>query len=107
MLASFTNKVPFLLEREIGAGRVLFVTSGVYRDWNTLTATHAVVLFDRIFRHAIEETLPQRNIASTGRLVLPVPPAERPVSLHAHPARRQDLAVGGRRSHRVPLRPSH
>ena len=40
----------------------------MFRDWNTLTATNAVLIFDRIFRQALEETLPKRNITSTEQI---------------------------------------
>lgn len=53
---------------------MLFVSTGVYRDWNTLTATNAVLVFDRIFRDLVQRSLPQRNLTSTGQLVLPVAP---------------------------------
>jgi len=73
VLGSFTNQVPFLVERNIGRGRVLFVSTGVFRQWNTLTSVNTVVLFDRIFRDLLERTLPKRNLASTERVVVPVP----------------------------------
>jgi hypothetical protein len=53
---------------------VLFISSGVYRDWNTLTATNAVLIFDRVFRSLLERTLPKRNLTSTERIVVPIPP---------------------------------
>src|SRR5262249_39845488 len=37
MLASFSNGTPFLVERRIGQGRVLFISSGVHSSWNNLT----------------------------------------------------------------------
>jgi hypothetical protein len=72
VLGSFTNQVPFLIERDIGLGRVLFVATGVFREWNTLTSTDAIVIFDRILRDLLERTLPRRNLASTGQMVFPV-----------------------------------
>ena len=70
---TFTNQVPFLVERDVGRGRVLFVSSGVFRQWNTLTSTNAVLIFDRIFRDLLERTLPKRNLTTTERLAVPVP----------------------------------
>src|SRR6266511_5480692 len=55
VLASLSNGVPFLVERRMARGRVLFVSSGLHSPWNTLTRTNAVLLFDRIFRAALEE----------------------------------------------------
>ena len=76
VLARFTNKLPYLIERDIGNGQVLLVTSGVYRDWNTLTATNTVVIFDRILHDMLHRTLPKRNLSTTEPLVVPVPAGE-------------------------------
>ena len=76
-LARYTSGVPFLIERSIGRGRVLFVSSGVFREWNNMTAEYPVVVFDRIFRRALHGTLPVRNLSTTERLVLPVEAAQR------------------------------
>ncbi len=73
VLGALTNGVPLLIERDVGLGQVLFVSSGVFRDWNTLTSTNAVLIFDRIFRDMLRRTLPRRNISSSEQLVLPVP----------------------------------
>jgi len=62
---------PFLIERRIGAGRILFLTSGLYSSWNTLTSTNAIVVFDRLLRRLIEDTLPEQNF-ETGDVV-PLP----------------------------------
>jgi len=77
VLASFTNRVPLMIRRRIGLGRVLFVSTGVHRSWNTWTTTNAVLVFDRVFRRLLQETLPDRNISSTQRLVVPVAAVER------------------------------
>ncbi len=73
VLGRYTNGLPFLVERRIGRGRVLFFTTGVFREWNTLTATNAALLFDRVFRDLILGTLPLRTIDSHRELVVPVP----------------------------------
>lgn len=72
VLARYTNGLPFLIERRLGRGRVLFVTTGVFRQWNTLTATNAAVLFDRIFRDLLRQTLPERNVDTSRSLVVPL-----------------------------------
>jgi hypothetical protein len=98
----FSNQVPFLVERQVGRGRVLLVSTGVFRHWNTLTSTNAVVLFDRIFRDLLEQTLPKRNVTTTERLVVPVPPEMRDAKLAlVDPAGREtpvavDALVGDR-----------
>lgn len=76
VIARFSNKIPYMIERDLGAGQVLFVSSGVYRDWNTLTVTNAVVVFDRILHDMLDQTLPRRSLSTSQRLVLPVPPEQ-------------------------------
>lgn len=72
VLGRYTNGLPFMIERRLGQGRVLFVTTGVFRQWNTLTATNAAVIFDRILRDMLRQTLPERNTDTTRPLIIPV-----------------------------------
>jgi hypothetical protein len=81
---------------------VLLFTTGVFRDWNTLTSTDAVVIFDRIFRDLLERTLPRRNLASTGQMVFPIPSELRGARFTlADPAGKEEMlsvdALGGDR----------
>jgi len=73
-LARFTNEVgvPYLVERPIGAGKVLFVSSGLQSSWNTLPKTNTMFLFDRILRSMIQTTLPRRNFNAQERITLPL-----------------------------------
>jgi len=72
VLARFAeNGLPFLTERRIGEGRVLFFSSGAYSNWNLLEGSKTILMFDRIFRSLIEETLPRRNFQSGDSIVLP------------------------------------
>jgi hypothetical protein len=77
ILASFSNAAPFLVERKIGRGEVLFVSSGVHSSWNNLTRTNAVVILDRLLRGLLSQTLPRRNCSTQKGLVMPVDPADR------------------------------
>ncbi len=77
-LARYTkDRLPFLIERPLGRGRLLFVSSGVFRDWNNMTAEYAVVVFDRILRGALQRSIARRNISTLDSLVIPLPAAER------------------------------
>ena len=42
VVAAFDNQVPFLVDRGMGRGHVLFMASGLLSDWNTLPKTHAM-----------------------------------------------------------------
>jgi hypothetical protein len=75
------NDIPFLVERSMGDGKVLFVATSIFSrglnsDWNNLTKDIPVLLFDRIVRRPLEETLPPRNFDSGERIVLPVERSE-------------------------------
>ena len=61
----------------MGRGQVVLITTGLSRSWNTLAITDAVLIFDRLLRAMLQETVPSRNVGSEGQLVLPVPAAER------------------------------
>ncbi len=71
------NGHPFLIERRVGAGRVYFLSSGLYSSWNTLTSTNAILMFDRMLRQRLEQSLPRRNF-ETGEIVsLPAQKSDR------------------------------
>ena len=74
VVARFDNpqKSPFLIERQIGRGKVVFAASGISSSWNTLLTTNATVIFDRLLRGMIEQTLPRRNFSPRERLTLPL-----------------------------------
>lgn len=72
VLATYGNGLPFLIERTIGSGRVLLLTTGVSSNWNTLAQTNAILLYDRIFRGLLQNTLPVRNFAVGERITLPI-----------------------------------
>ncbi len=72
VLAAFDNKLPFLVERKIDRGQVMFVSSGLYSPWNTLAKTNAMLMMDRVLRGMLQNTLPPRNLESVTQFVLPV-----------------------------------
>jgi hypothetical protein len=78
-LARFDDAMntPYLVTRRIGRGDILFVSSGLLAEWNTLSTTNAILLFDRILRQMILSTLPRRNFESSERIALPVAASER------------------------------
>lgn len=72
VLARYTlEQRPFLMERRIGAGRSFLLTSGLFSSWNTLTSTNAILLFDRMMRQLLEDTLPRRNYETGDVVTLP------------------------------------
>jgi len=80
--ARYTGGKPYMVERNLGRGRVVFVSSGVYtgRDWsgwNTMSNSSAMLVFDRLLRGMIESTLPPRNVATIDEVQIPIEPALR------------------------------
>ncbi len=71
------DRHPFLVERSIGAGRVYFVSTGLYSSWNTLTSTNAILVFDRMLRQLLQQTLPQRNYETGDVVTLPAQKSDR------------------------------
>jgi hypothetical protein len=77
VLASFANRVPYLVEQRIGRGRVLFVSSGFSPSWSTIGLTNAIIVFDRILRDMLQATFPTRNMTTDQRHVEPLSAAQR------------------------------
>jgi hypothetical protein len=66
------GQTPWVVERNVGAGKVLFWTSGVTSDWNLLRSSPAMYVFHRACHRLLEETLPRRNFATGERIALPL-----------------------------------
>ena len=100
ILARFNDpaETPFLMERQIGRGTVLLVTTGLLSDWNTLPKTNAMLIFDRVLRSMVESTLPPRNFPPQERLTLSLPAAARDATVTLRrpggEGRREALDVG-------------
>lgn len=81
VVARFTNGLPFMVERRIGRGKVLLIASGVFSGgdsaWNTLSLSNVVLVYDRILRGMMQQTLPPRNLSTEQAMLLPVPAAQR------------------------------
>lgn len=77
--ARFTseNGPAYLVERRVGRGNVMFVSSGLFSQWNTLPKTDTFFMYDRILRSMIWSTLPERNYPASDRITLPLPSDDR------------------------------
>jgi Aerotolerance regulator N-terminal/von Willebrand factor type A domain len=73
VLAAFDkDQGPFVVERRVGAGRIVLFTSGVTSDWNLLRGSAAMYVFHRTFCQLMEGTLPTRNYLAGQKVTLPV-----------------------------------
>ena len=73
VLAAFDGeRGPFVVERRVGAGRLVLFTSGVTSDWNLLKGSGAMYFFHRACCQLMEETLPRRNFLAGQKITLPV-----------------------------------
>lgn len=77
VLASFGNRVPYLVERRLQRGRVIFVSSGFSPPWSTIGLTNTIVVFDRMLRDMLQSTFPVRNRTTDEEHVESVIAAER------------------------------
>ncbi len=81
VLARYTNGLPYMIQRRIGRGKVLLVTSGVFSSgpdsWNTLSLTNTVLIFDRILRGMLRQTVADRTVSAQRPYELPVAAAQR------------------------------
>jgi len=55
------GQTPWVIERRVGAGKMLLWTSGVTSDWNLLRSSSAMYVFHRACHQLLEDTLPRRN----------------------------------------------
>jgi hypothetical protein len=74
VLARFTSGLPFLVERPIGRGDVLFVATSVRSGWNTWPGSYTMFLADRLVRRRLQRTLPVRDVSTDRDIEIPVDP---------------------------------
>lgn len=72
VLGRYDNKHPFVIERQIGKGRVIMLTSGLWPAWNTLALNDSVLLLDRIMRSLLVRSLPDRTFGPENEILIPV-----------------------------------
>ena len=91
-LARFTSKngPAYLVQRRIGQGEVLLVTSGLFSSWNTLPKTDTFFMYDRILRSMIRSTLADRNFLPADRITLPLASDDRDAQITLQRPERED-----------------
>jgi Aerotolerance regulator N-terminal/von Willebrand factor type A domain len=73
VLARFgLDELPYLVERRMGAGRVLLFTSGISSNWNLLRSSPGIAMLHRICGRLLEETYDQRNFAAGDAIRFPI-----------------------------------
>ena len=78
VLGRYDNKNPFVVQRDIGKGRVIMLTSGLGRQpvWNTLPLNYSVLLVNRIMRSLLVRTLPDLTFGPEREIEIPVAGAD-------------------------------
>ena len=66
------QRTPWVVERRMGAGKIVFLSSGVTSDWNLLRSSGAMYVFHRMCHQLLEGTLPRRNLAAGERIDWPL-----------------------------------
>ena len=77
ILAAFEGGEPYLVSRRIGRGEVVWVSSGLFSPWNNLPRTNAMLLFDRLLRSLLADTLPNLTVDTADQYTLPLPASSR------------------------------
>jgi hypothetical protein len=72
VMGSYTNGEAFAVRRKVGKGQVIMVTTGCYPSWNNIATQHSVLLYDRILRSMLTQSLPERTMGGINDLVIPV-----------------------------------
>ena len=62
----------FLVERSLGAGTMVFCSTGLLSEWSTLPKTNTMFVFDRLLRGMIEATLARRVFEPREQLSIPL-----------------------------------
>jgi len=73
-LGRYQSGEPFLVQRRMGQGHIMFLTSGVFPEWNNIALDAGVLIMDRILRHLLVRSLPERTLETRNEMVIPVPP---------------------------------
>ncbi|MFM7844301.1 MAG: hypothetical protein ACKPEY_08745, partial [Planctomycetota bacterium] len=69
---SLERSPAFLVERSVGAGTMVFCSTGLLSEWSTLPKTNTMFVFDRLLRGMIETTLAQRVFEPREQLTVPL-----------------------------------
>ena len=72
VLGKYDNGHPFVIERQIGKGRVVMMTTGMWPKWNTLALDNGVLLLDRIMRSLLVRSLPDRTFGAETQITVPI-----------------------------------
>jgi hypothetical protein len=72
VLARFDNGEAYAIRRDIGKGRVVMLTSGIFPLWNNIAVEHSVILFDQVMRELMSRSLPERTMEAVNQFVVPV-----------------------------------
>ena len=73
VLLQFQGGNPYAVERRIGAGRVVFLGSGLLAEWNLLARLNTALIYDRLTRELLRSTLPSSNHRTFQQVMLPLP----------------------------------
>jgi hypothetical protein len=70
-IGRYVGGLPFLVERKIDRGTVMFCSTALQTSWSTLALSRAVVVMDRMARDLLERTLPRTNFDTSEPVLIP------------------------------------
>lgn len=95
---STAQRTPLLIDRRVGEGRVVLMTSGIFSSWNTLPSSSAMFVLEKLSREMIASTLPPVQFPTLDaiKIALPEVDPESRVELHRpdQPGRPMPLDFG-------------
>lgn len=71
VIGRYVGGLPFLVERRIDRGTVVFCSTALQTSWSTLALSRAVVVMDRLARELLERTLPRTNFDTSEPVLIP------------------------------------
>ncbi len=76
VMGRYDNGEPFAVRRDIGRGRIILVTTGIFPEWNNLAAEHSVLLLDQALRDLLTRSLPRRTFGDVNEVIVPIDSAD-------------------------------
>ncbi len=72
ILARFDDGTPLLVQQSLGEGRIWWMTSGLFPEWNTIALGNGLVFLEHLFDLLLRGTLPDRNWPTMTALDVPL-----------------------------------
>ncbi len=94
VMGSYQNGEIFAIRRDIGKGRVVMLTTGVFPAWNNMASDDSVLLLDHLLLSLLTRSLPSRTFDAVSQIDVPVEARDQAARFEiAMPGRKDALPV--------------